>query len=196
MEAEQRRRLLEALRGLKKNRPVLRTQGLSQNEFFLLYHMKLRLEQIGEDAVRIGDLQTSTHTSLPAVSQSLGTLEAKGCVARRTDPDDHRSVRVALTEKGRRAIDDALAEAACVLERIEERFGEENMETLISLMERLSSALDELWEEDAAARKNKAAPRSAALRGAPLPSEYPGALPHILRSGREEADPNFMQEGE
>ena len=54
MEAEQRRRLLEALRGLKKNRPVLRTQGLSQNEFFLLYHMKLRLEQIGEDAVRIG----------------------------------------------------------------------------------------------------------------------------------------------
>ena len=106
-------------------------------------------------AVRIGDLQTSTHTSLPAVSQSLGTLEAKGCVVRRADPADRRSVKVALTEKGLRAIDDALAEAASVLERLEDRFGEENMETLIALMERLSSALDELWEEDAAARRNR-----------------------------------------
>lgn len=155
MQVEQRKRLLQVLRSLKKNRPVLRTPGLSQNEFFLLYSMREYLKKQEKDAMRIGDLHQCTHTSLPAVSQSLGVLEAKGFVERSTDPADRRSVKVSLTAAGNDAVETAMEKARRYLDRLESRLGEENMEQLITLMERLSEALDALWEEDAGERRNE-----------------------------------------
>ena len=148
LQQEQKKRLLEVLRSLKKNRPVLRTPGLSQNEFFLLYHMREHLHRQGEDSMRIGDLHHCTHTSLPAVSQSLGVLEAKGFVVRSTDPGDRRSVKVSLTPEGDEAIETALEKARNFLNRLETKLGAENME-------QLSEALDALWEEDAGERRNE-----------------------------------------
>ena len=52
--------------------------------------------------LRSGELATRLGVSAPSVSESLRTLEAKGWVRRRPDPDDGRAWRMSLTASGKR----------------------------------------------------------------------------------------------
>jgi len=54
----------------------------------------------GPDGARPSELAARLHISKQALNYLLGQLERLGYLERRPDPDDHRSKRVALTERG------------------------------------------------------------------------------------------------
>jgi len=58
----------------------------------------------GPEGARPSDLATRLRTSKQALNYLLGELERLGYLERRADPDDRRSKRVALTQRGRAAI--------------------------------------------------------------------------------------------
>lgn len=92
----------------------------------------------------VSKIQQDLHISKPAVSQALNSLEKKGYIIRSIDPDDRRKITVMVTSSGaaelevsRRFYDEALGE-------ILDRFGIENTETLLMLLDHLMNILDDL----------------------------------------------------
>ena len=57
----------------------------------------------GPQGMRPSDLAADRQMSRQSVNYLLGQVEALGYLERRSDPDDQRSKRVALTPRGRRA---------------------------------------------------------------------------------------------
>lgn len=54
------------------------------------------------DGIAVSDLAHALHSSMPATSRLLGTLEKRGLITRRQDPTDRRKTRVTLTDAGER----------------------------------------------------------------------------------------------
>jgi DNA-binding MarR family transcriptional regulator len=95
----------------------------------------------GPDGRRPVDLAAQASMSKQALNYLLGQLEERGYLERRPDPDDPRSRRVYMTERGaatREVIRDAVreveAEWAAAL-------GEEDLEQLRGLLQRLVAGL-------------------------------------------------------
>ena len=59
------------------------------------------LELWKEDGLKGGELASRLRVEPPTVSRMLGRLEGCGLLERRRDPEDARSFRVFLTERGR-----------------------------------------------------------------------------------------------
>ena len=72
----------------------LRPLGLSSAEGNVLLHLLTQGHEMGQE-----QLVEQLDVSKPAVSHTLSSLEAKGYVTRRRDPDDRRAHRVRLTDK-------------------------------------------------------------------------------------------------
>jgi DNA-binding MarR family transcriptional regulator len=70
----------------------------------------------GPQGSRPSDLATRLGTSKQAVNYLLGELERRGYIERRPDPDDLRSRRIALTERGE-AVGLVMREAVAEVER-------------------------------------------------------------------------------
>ncbi len=52
--------------------------------------------------IAVSDLAHALHSSMPATSRLLGTLEKRGLITRRQDPTDRRETRGTLTDAGER----------------------------------------------------------------------------------------------
>lgn len=55
----------------------------------------------GKDSVPLNELARRIHVDKAWISRTVRQMEARGLVARRTDPDDARISSVALTDRGR-----------------------------------------------------------------------------------------------
>lgn len=75
-----------------------------------------RLELLAQlrhaDEVSQAALQQRLGVDGASITRTLKTLEAEGLVARRSDPRDNRFTLVALTEDGRRLVEDVIARRA------------------------------------------------------------------------------------
>lgn len=84
---------------------VFEEHGLSTGEFDVL----AALRRAGDDqAATPGELSRALMLSPGGMTNRLDRLEHMGLVRRQPDPDDRRSLRVVLTEDGRRRVDEAV----------------------------------------------------------------------------------------
>src|SRR3954447_14647146 len=102
------------------------------------------LQYPGPQDLRPSELAARVGMSKQAVNYQLGHLERLGYLARKPDPDDQRSKRIALSERGKAVIPvvrDAVAEveAAWARELGAERFAQIR-DLLVELNERISSS--------------------------------------------------------
>lgn len=93
------------------------------------------------DGMAVSDLAHILHSSLPATSRLLGTLERRGLVARRQDPDDRRKTLVTLTAAGRRERDRGRGLFLEYSRLIADEFGDERMETFSCEASQLAAAM-------------------------------------------------------
>ena len=86
------------------------------------------------DGITQQELVSHTNMKAPTISVALRNLEDEGMVRREPDPNDLRSVRVYLTERGR-MVDEEFREKVYSLDaRLMQGISEEEKETLIRLL--------------------------------------------------------------
>jgi DNA-binding MarR family transcriptional regulator len=76
-------------------------------------HLLARVRESG--AVRPSDLAAGVGLDLSTISRRLAKLEGHGLLLREADADDARANRVVLSDAGRQALDDVIANRAHVL---------------------------------------------------------------------------------
>jgi DNA-binding MarR family transcriptional regulator len=81
------------------------------------------VQRLVEDEQSIAALAAALGVTQQAVSKTVAELERLGYVRRRADPRDRRVRLVALTDRGRQAVDAAREERAAVEAELRERLG-------------------------------------------------------------------------
>jgi DNA-binding MarR family transcriptional regulator len=66
-----------------------------QGESFVLRHL------VRQESMTPSQLAAALRSSSGRISAVLGSLERKGLITRRIDPDDRRTIRVSITDEGR-----------------------------------------------------------------------------------------------
>ncbi|MEQ4302184.1 MarR family transcriptional regulator [Plantactinospora sp. B6F1] len=95
---------------------VFSQHGLQPGEFDILATLR-RADTEGR-GLTAGQLADSTMVTSGAITNRLDRLVAKGLVTREPDPHSRRTIRVALTQRGREVIDAALDDHVSNEERL------------------------------------------------------------------------------
>lgn len=95
----------------------------------------------GPDGLRPIEIAGQTGMSKQALNYLLGQLEETGYLERVDDPDDRRSKRVRVTERGWAAGQAMRATVGEVEREFVAAYGEQDLETLLALLGRLNGVL-------------------------------------------------------
>ncbi len=95
----------------------------------------------------MSDLHTRLHVSKPAISQILNSLEKKGYLCRAIDKTDRRRIQVKLTDMGQDVTKQMREHIERTFNAIIERVGEEDVETMIRLMNRFAEVSEAVRDE-------------------------------------------------
>lgn len=106
----------------------------------------------GPDGLRPVEIATQLGMSKQALNYLLGQLETLGYLERVEDPDDHRSKRVHVAERGYAAARVMRAAVTEVEEEFAQAFGIEDLETLRELLTRLNAVVGNQHDRDPAAK--------------------------------------------
>lgn len=144
--------------------------GLSHSEFMILgmiYHKKPphmrdciaqkkdetekeyedNFESYNEKDITVSDLAARLFISSPAVSRMLGNLEDRGLIERYVQKSDRRNKYLRLTAYGKQVCTDNEKQIKRFFDEVVERMGEENMNQLSSLLNRMHQVTEDLMEE-------------------------------------------------
>lgn len=95
----------------------------------------------GPDGRRPSEIAARSGMSKQALNYLLGQLETLGYLVREPDPDDHRSKRVRLTDRGREAFATMRATVAAIEREWADALGGEDVEHLRAILGRLTALL-------------------------------------------------------
>jgi DNA-binding MarR family transcriptional regulator len=105
------------------------------------------LGRISEQGVNMTEIQNNLFMTKSAVSQILSDLEGRRLIRREIDPSDRRKIKVTLTDDGKKFLQRQRQYADDVLELTITRFGEENMNELLRLLNKLTDVAEEIKQE-------------------------------------------------
>jgi DNA-binding MarR family transcriptional regulator len=119
--------------------PILRAHGLNGADLDVL----AALRRAGEPfSLTPTELSRSLMVGSGTVSHRLERLERRGLLRRRASRDDRRSVRVELTQRGRRVVDAAVSELVETEARLLRGLPAREREQLERLLRRLLASLE------------------------------------------------------
>ncbi len=114
-------------------RPLLAQRGYTEQQWRVLRV----LDEFGPlDPTQLAD---KAALLMPSLTRILKTLEHKGAVVRKRDPDDGRRALILITSKALKTIETSLPGTNAAYGEIEAQFGAENMRDLLGLLDRLAN---------------------------------------------------------
>ncbi|MGQ9778726.1 MAG: MarR family winged helix-turn-helix transcriptional regulator [Bacillota bacterium] len=136
-------RLMESfIRFTKLNRPQGPIAGLTPGEAHVLFCIG-RAGGAEDPGIRVSEISEALKVTSPTITQFLKSLEERGLVERSTDKEDRRAVRIKLTTKGARAIEEAHRTFLASFEELVDHLGEEKSNLLAELMAEVVAYLRE-----------------------------------------------------
>ncbi|MDE6031854.1 MAG: MarR family transcriptional regulator [Oscillospiraceae bacterium] len=125
-------RLLKSMRHMMNVNPTTLMKNVTLSELKLIYCAEDYRKNEGrpvssaEAAERLG-------ISAPAVSRTVKGLEVKGCLKRRLDDNDRRSIKIEVTENGRAVLEENMKKCIALLDRIFAEFSDEELADMVRL---------------------------------------------------------------
>lgn len=112
--------------------------GLISSHFGVVNH----LIRVGDGTTPL-DLARAFQTPKTSMTHTLAGLEKLGMIEMRPNPDDGRSKRVWLTDKGRTMRDDTVAQMAPTFVKLSEQFPPEKVQAILPELSALRVLLDQ-----------------------------------------------------
>ena len=126
---------------------------LPRGTYMMLFDIQ-RIQSHGDErGVKVSDLAARGGVSVPAVSQTLRSLEQKGLVERTLSQEDRRVVYVRLTAEGERMLDQATERFSGRLDELLRRLGSEDTEQLLRILGRLDAIIQDMRREEQTRKK-------------------------------------------
>jgi DNA-binding MarR family transcriptional regulator len=121
---------------------------LSLGDVSLLLLLRQAKEETGTAQVRMSDISSELGVSRPAATQIVARLCDRGIIERIKSDDDRRSVYVRPTERAVSMIYGKMNDRLSALDKALDEMGEQNVDLLLSLLDRLYLALDSQLQKE------------------------------------------------
>lgn len=125
-------RLLKSMRHMISINPAAALKNMTLAELKLIYSAEEYFRTEGR-LVSSAEIAERLEISAPAVSRTVKGLESKGCLERRLDENDRRSIRIAVTEKGREAMEENMKRCIALFDRIFAEFSDKELADMVRL---------------------------------------------------------------
>ena len=122
-------------------------RGFSHSEFMVMVTLDRYVHQQQKDGMGAAELAERTRTSPQALSRTLRALESKGMIERQPDPKDRRHTLIRMTDYAREDMREGQMRMKHMFEQVTQRMGEEDLRTLVSLINRMSDIMKDVQEE-------------------------------------------------
>lgn len=109
--------------------------------------LSMKTESDKKMDITVSDLAAKLFISSPAVSRMLGNLEERGLIERYTQKSDRRNKYLRLTAYGNQVCSDNEKRIKLFFDEVVIRMGEEDMNRLSSLLNRLHQVTEEVMDE-------------------------------------------------
>jgi len=76
----------------------------------------------------------------PSLTRIINSMQSKGLVLQRRDEIDKRRQMITITASGQKIIDDNLAEATAIMQKVKHSLGSDNYEKLLDLLSLLEKS--------------------------------------------------------
>lgn len=119
----------------------------SETRFLFMLHQGLRHSD-HEQGMKVSDATAILRVSKPSVTQQINALEEKKLIVRSQDPVDKRAAYIQLTEKGKEVVEQIISTFHKNFEDMTLFLGKEEMERLISLLDKLTEYLNKKAENE------------------------------------------------
>jgi DNA-binding MarR family transcriptional regulator len=119
----------------------LSASGLSYAQFRILVSLLYNELIEGSSALNPSEISRIQGTSRNTISSLIRSLEDAALIERELDADDRRKFNIRLTDVGRNLVREHSAEHFHLLDQVFDILAPEEMETLTSLLERISEAI-------------------------------------------------------
>lgn len=140
--------LFNLLHRVHRCRVKFQKQGDMANvEYFILVAVAV-VTQRRPEGVTMKELADMSHTTMSAASKKIRILEEKGLIERRTSKTDRRNSYITLSEKGKAICEKERRRKNDWLLKVISQMGEEDMEQLITLSNRMFDIMEMLEAED------------------------------------------------
>lgn len=120
---------------MERFRPMLHAHDVTEQQWRVLRV----LQEVGE--IDASELAANACILAPSLSRILKTLDSKGFIKSRKDPDDGRRALIRLTEDGDAFIRRIAPESTAIYARIEEEVGSDHLVNLLAEIDALVSKL-------------------------------------------------------
>lgn len=139
--------LFHLLHRVHRCRIRFQKQGNMANvEYFILMAIA-GITKNRPEGVTMKELVDMSHTTMSAASKKIRILEEKGLIERRTSETDRRNSYITLSEKGKAICEKERNQKHTWLLEVISRMGEEDMEQLITLSNRMFDIMEEIEVE-------------------------------------------------
>lgn len=109
------------------------SSGCACRSELVLVHCALDHEREFGENITVAQAAKRLGVTMPSISRSLRSLTEKGFVERLSDPDDRRTVRIRITERGERELKAVLENIFSVFDKAMRDFSDEEISTMIDL---------------------------------------------------------------
>lgn len=140
LSTEDYERLIRSMQVMKGLNMSAFTDDLTVSELELLYIAQDHISKTGS-AVSVAEAACRLDVSVPAVSRTLKSLERKQLIERRVDECDRRSVKLFVTDEGKEAMKRNLRHGFRMLNRVLDRFSDDELNAMVDFHCRISKAL-------------------------------------------------------
>ena len=141
-------KLFNLLHRVHRCRVKFQKQGDMANvEYFILVAVAV-VTQRRPEGVTMKELADMSHTTMSAASKKIRILEEKGLIERRTSKTDRRNSYITLSEKGKAICEKERKRKNDWLLKEISRMGEDDMEQLITLSNRMFDIMETIETED------------------------------------------------
>lgn len=127
--------------GLSRIATVMRNEDWSRAKTSGLNPTQLSILELLEgraDGLSVKDIASNLGVSQPTATDSIAALERKDLVAKNSDGVDKRSVKVAITTKGRSVVDEARPASGAAKDAVDALASHEQEDLLITLVKMIS----------------------------------------------------------
>lgn len=122
-------------------------KDVSHSEFMLLAQAADYFCTHNGVYLTVADAAEKLEVTSSAVSRTLGGLLEKGLAEREFDKKDRRNVRIAITDKGRKLLDNFVHEAFIIIDQALMDFSESEIEMMFELQKRFIKSLGKVVSE-------------------------------------------------
>ncbi len=141
--------LFSAFKKIGSNVPFSNKLNLAENAIIMhMYFFSLSKKE-GE-TVKVADINKKMEMSRAALSQHFNSLEKKGCIVRKIQSEDRRSIELEITQKGKEIQEENIKLTDEFCDIASEKMGKEKFDNLILLINEFACIVDDLnkFEED------------------------------------------------